>query len=731
MFNLSFNLSFGFTQASLVDSLHFARYFRINKNPFFLPSVSLAREPTLTHLGLATLSGFNILNTLNMTTRTPTSSTASDNNAVTPMGNSKSKAHKPDLYHGDRKHTDIWLLQLDLYFFELDEQPEDKRKVIFAATYMRGDAGEWIQPYVTKYLEMDHDNEDEEYVDNHADAVDIIEDYANFKKHLKQMFGIANKVPIAARNIQTIMQRRSAAEYAAEFRKNAVQLDWDDESLMTMYKQGLKKPLREELLRSGGIVRTLDELYDESIRIDGEWFALQQEFQRNPRNVSFGRPAPVVYRVPPKGPRRQSRDSYGYQPMEDVQFNYLGKGKGKGPGFRKPNTRISDGTRHQGTETRTCFTCGKPGHIARNCRSKNKVIRQLNVLTVPTKEIEDEEWTITDAINDLTLDDESGSESSTDSRLYEDTEEEQSEAADEEVKRTPTPHPWFKGKEVIFTDRVNVWEYLDEPLTQPRDGDMSLLPTIISPLFSIPPEAYNRRRLEIVTKEDRQWADHRYARQDPNKHFCNENPDYSQKYYLDHRNPWHSNIRWIECGHDWCPTHYRAKELHGGKQPPNKQRCRWEWYDCPINKCDEHLWDKRERLYFPSMNDAQNVATSTLYNGTCTQDGWQTCLNIDCSRHWDDKCIYGFGKNPDQPRTVIDIHTEMSTAQKGEASEKKPWWKNNHGGRREGQEQKERRKGNTDYLAPKDSSFLDQILAPEAQETLEDPQTGKETPSES
>ncbi|KAK7178698.1 reverse transcriptase domain protein [Paraphaeosphaeria sporulosa] len=111
---------------------------------------------------------------------------------------------------------------LDLYFFDNNEDLDDKKKVIFAATYMRGDAGDWIQPYVTKYLGIDHNNYKEEYLNLHADAIDIVKDYPNFKKSLQQMFGIANKVPIAERAIQTIMQKRSIAEYIAEFRKYTI-----------------------------------------------------------------------------------------------------------------------------------------------------------------------------------------------------------------------------------------------------------------------------------------------------------------------------------------------------------------------------------------------------------------------------------------------------------------------------------------------------------------------------
>lgn len=54
---------------------------------------------------------------------------------------------------------------------------------------------------MVKYLNMNHNNMDEEYLNTHADAVDIIKDYLNFKKCLKQLFSIANKVPLVERAI--------------------------------------------------------------------------------------------------------------------------------------------------------------------------------------------------------------------------------------------------------------------------------------------------------------------------------------------------------------------------------------------------------------------------------------------------------------------------------------------------------------------------------------------------
>ncbi|KAK7178304.1 hypothetical protein PSPO01_15645 [Paraphaeosphaeria sporulosa] len=43
-------------------------------------------------------------------------------------------------------------------------EKDDEDKVLFMASYMRGDIGEWIQPYVIKYLDINNNNVNPAYI---------------------------------------------------------------------------------------------------------------------------------------------------------------------------------------------------------------------------------------------------------------------------------------------------------------------------------------------------------------------------------------------------------------------------------------------------------------------------------------------------------------------------------------------------------------------------------------
>ncbi|KAH0182341.1 hypothetical protein KCV03_g10361, partial [Aureobasidium melanogenum] len=277
------------------------------------------------------------------------------------------KVAKPDLYYGDRQGLDDWITQMEIYF---QFTPiESNKRTLFATIYLRGRAQHWMKPMLMKFL------------NGEGDTDGILTSFVNFKKEIRRIFGISNEDKVAVRLIQHIRQHTSASDYAAKFQEYAQITDWDDSALMTMFRRGLKENVKDELMRAGMKIESLDDLIRASIEIDDNLYerAMERRHDVAPR----GKSGCVPYRSNNnfKGKKfnrnnNQYSDPYGLQPME---------------------LDVTEGRRSQGRKqykeksSMTCYGCGKQGHMARDCHSKNKVPRrQFNMTQRRSEEKEPE-----------------------------------------------------------------------------------------------------------------------------------------------------------------------------------------------------------------------------------------------------------------------------------------------------------------------------------------------------
>jgi len=292
---------------------------------------------------------------------TPTPSEAGGSTRPRSDDNSASKVAKPDFYYGDRHKLGDWLNQMNLYFLFNDI---NRNKTLFATTYLRGRAQHWIKPYLDKYL---REKEDEE---------GIFADFNKFSKVIESIFGIHNSKEVAIRVIQHLTQKTSASEYAAKFQEYSQVTGWDDDALMVMFRRGLKDNVKDELMRDGRKNNDLNDLIKTAIDLDDKLYERSMEKRHDVRTRGS---AGYV-------PRRSwtVKGSESFDKGDPMELDATHKVK------KEPNQK-GRGNPTKKREGLKCYACGKIGHMAKNCRSKNKVQRRQFNMTIGTGTMEPEE----------------------------------------------------------------------------------------------------------------------------------------------------------------------------------------------------------------------------------------------------------------------------------------------------------------------------------------------------
>src|SRR5438874_412000 len=152
------------------------------------------------------------------------------------------KVSTPDTFHGEREKLKPFLAQVELYMqFNSGLFSDEENKVLFAASYLRGTAFNWFQPFQTTYLSEDPPQDSE--------AHKLLTSYTEFKKRLTEVFGMVNEKQDAERKILLLQQKGAASTYTTEFAQLNSILGWPNDTLIAQFYKGLKDHVKDELVK--------------------------------------------------------------------------------------------------------------------------------------------------------------------------------------------------------------------------------------------------------------------------------------------------------------------------------------------------------------------------------------------------------------------------------------------------------------------------------------------------
>jgi len=142
------------------------------------------------------------------------------------------RVSEPEHFNGHRSQLRDFISQVKLV---IQAQPSrfstEKQKVIYAATFLRGPAFSWFQPYT----EM-------------ADTEPILNNFNMFIRELKCVFGDPSQSATAERQLRNLKQKGAAANYVSDFRRLASLVEWNDAALCHQFYHGLKDNVKDFLV---------------------------------------------------------------------------------------------------------------------------------------------------------------------------------------------------------------------------------------------------------------------------------------------------------------------------------------------------------------------------------------------------------------------------------------------------------------------------------------------------
>jgi hypothetical protein len=262
------------------------------------------------------------------------------------------KISPPEPFYGDSAKLPAFLTQCMLNFefykgdFEAQSSP-GRAKVLFACSFLRGRANDWMEPHLTAYASKGWVNS------LGQDVLNLLGDWTNFVKELKNMYGDPQEAKTAMSKLGRIAQgNQTAAQYTSQYKGLMHRTKWGEEAHMSRYYEGLSKEIKDRISIGDHDPTTFKELTNLAIQLDDRIRRRRMEDKGTYEWGSQGN-ARKQYR---KDPNAMDWEATNAERKPWNKKNRKGDKK-SWKSSRKPSQEFSG----------ECFHCGKKGHRKADC----------------------------------------------------------------------------------------------------------------------------------------------------------------------------------------------------------------------------------------------------------------------------------------------------------------------------------------------------------------------------
>jgi len=137
-----------------------------------------------------------------------------------------------------------------------------------------------------------------------------------------------------------------------------------------MFKRDLKKNIKNELMRSGARFDIIQTLVKIAIDVDDKLYkrAMKKRYDQPHKKAEIFFESTIEYYA--KKDQFKKYSNPDYRGPASIELNSTQRRKEKNSREKQDNKN-----------SKTCYSCGKSSHFARDCRSKNLMIpRQINAM---------------------------------------------------------------------------------------------------------------------------------------------------------------------------------------------------------------------------------------------------------------------------------------------------------------------------------------------------------------